>query len=169
MSNTSIKRKLTILLLTGTVAVFLSCAAFLIFELYADLGEMVSDLTGIAEITGNNCKAALSFNVPEDAEQILSALTARPSIVFASIYDAHNHLFSEHGETSQKSLAAPPPTTGKDHLFKDGYLHVFYRIEQDGEHLGTTYIRSDLQRIVTAVTLKTGAITLLMLLISLVA
>ena len=44
-----------------------------------------NDLTGLAQVVGHNCQVALAFDIPEDAQKVLSSLSTRPSIISALI------------------------------------------------------------------------------------
>jgi hypothetical protein len=84
--NLSIQRKLQLLiLLTSSVALFSSCAAFF-FKEWVDLrAHMVQDLVTTAQVLGANSTAALTFNDQNAAKDILKALRAQPHITSARI------------------------------------------------------------------------------------
>ncbi len=91
--DVSIKRKLTlIIMLTSSVALLLAGTAFGTYELIMFRRAMTSHLLTLAEIIGANNTAALAFNDQSAARETLTALSAEPHIVSATIYarDAHH-------------------------------------------------------------------------------
>ena len=67
--NLSLKIKMTLIItLTSCVALLLACAAFVAYELHSFRSNLVLELNTLAEITGKNCAAAVSFDRPDDAE-----------------------------------------------------------------------------------------------------
>ena len=82
MSNLTIKKKLTRLLMTtSTMAVLLVCLMFYFLVTQHFQGVYHRDLGNLIDIVGHNCTAALIFNVPEDAETVLSSLHSRQSVI----------------------------------------------------------------------------------------
>ena len=71
----SIKWKLTwIILGTSTAALLLACAAFVGYELITFRDGMVQEASTLADVIGENSKAALTFQDPEAAQGTLAAL-----------------------------------------------------------------------------------------------
>src|SRR6266478_6238218 len=86
-NNISIKSKLTaIIMLTSCIALLLACAAFVTHELFTFRNNLVQELSTLAEITGKNCAAAVSFNRPDDAENTLANLTGEKQLMAACIF-----------------------------------------------------------------------------------
>src|SRR5262249_1468668 len=83
-----IRQKLMIsLLLTSFVVMLLMEAAYFAYGFFALRQSMLQQLATLGKITAANSTAALAFDNQEDAQEILSALSAEPSIVAAAIYD----------------------------------------------------------------------------------
>src|SRR6267378_240344 len=96
-SDLSIKRKLTlIMMLTGIIALVLSCASFIVYDQIFSRRAMAQDLKSLAEIIGNNSTAAIIFNDPDSATEILAALSARPEIISACIYNREGKPFAQY-------------------------------------------------------------------------
>jgi sensor histidine kinase regulating citrate/malate metabolism len=73
--NISIKKKLTIIImLTSSFVLLLAATAFLASEMMTLRRSIVEKLSTMAGVIGQNSTAALTFNDPEAAEEILSAL-----------------------------------------------------------------------------------------------
>src|SRR6266850_4169647 len=80
-NDLSIKRKLTlIMMLTSIIALVLSCASFIVYDQIFSRRAMAQDLRSLAEIVGSNSTAAITFNDPDSATEILAALSARPKL-----------------------------------------------------------------------------------------
>src|SRR6266566_3964319 len=85
--NLSLQHKLTLLTAaTTTVALVISAAGFLIYDLISFRRLLAKDLTTQAQIVASNSTAALVFQDDRAAAEILSALTVKEAIVCAAIY-----------------------------------------------------------------------------------
>src|SRR5216117_941912 len=93
----SIKRKLmTIIMVTCTVALVLACSAILIFEM-ADYRSVLRRNTQVmADVIGDNSKAALSFKDKAAATDTLAALKAEPNVISACVYDKSGQPFATY-------------------------------------------------------------------------
>ncbi|HEX4807762.1 MAG TPA: CHASE sensor domain-containing protein, partial [Bryobacteraceae bacterium] len=93
--NASIKRKLQIIIvLTCGIALSFSAFAFLSGDLYLMRSGLVSDLSILAEMTGTNSTAPLTFNDRDAAAETLKALRAQPHITAACIYSKDGDVFA---------------------------------------------------------------------------
>jgi signal transduction histidine kinase/DNA-binding response OmpR family regulator len=136
----SIQRKLTlIILLTSGVAVLLAAVLFGVNDLVRLRRVMRNDLQTQARIIGDNSAAALAFSDVEAAEKTLSALRARRTILSAAIYTRDGGLFARYG-------GQVPRRAGTDgHRTEGGSLVLFQPIMEDGERVGTIYLRSSME------------------------
>src|SRR5438552_18128278 len=95
--NQPIKRKLmTVILLTSGVVLLLACGTFLGIEVLTFRQTMVRNLSTLAQVIAANSTAALAFDNPNDAKEVLSALTAERHIVAAGLYDKSGTLFAKY-------------------------------------------------------------------------
>ena len=70
-----IRRRLTaVILLTSVVVIVMMCAAFFTYEYVSFRRLTVRRIETLAEITATNSTAALAFDNPGDAREILSSL-----------------------------------------------------------------------------------------------
>src|SRR5438874_2540852 len=82
LQNLSIKRKLTLItMLTSSMALILSSASFLIYDLVSFRHLLTQDLMTQAEIIGYNSAGAMEFKDEPAATATLSALTAKEDIM----------------------------------------------------------------------------------------
>jgi len=152
MRNMAIKHKLiSIIMLTCITTLLLAGATLMAWEWTSIRRSIVRDLLTHAEMTADNCKAALAFDDAEDAKETLKTLRADPSVVFGCIYDKNGKVFASYDRDPTESLidSLYRGTTGfkydkKEYYFGDGYLMVFKDVVLDNEIIGTMCIRSDL-------------------------
>lgn len=138
-----IKWKLVaVMLLTSGVVVLLTLAAFLTYEFFTYRKTAISELQGIGSIVATNSTAALAFDSPEEAAEILSALRSEPHIVLAALYDKNGDVFSVYPEGETSDL---PQLTGEEgYSLKGRYLEGFQPVVQGDARLGTLFIRSNM-------------------------
>src|SRR5581483_2876909 len=87
LQNLSIKRKLMLItMLTSSVALLLSSASFLIYDLISFRHLLTQDLETQAQIIGYNSAAAMAFRDEPVATATLAALKAKEDIVAAVLY-----------------------------------------------------------------------------------
>src|SRR5207245_3567807 len=143
--QSSITRKLTsIIMLTSCIALLLACAAFVIHELFSFRSSLVSHMSMLAEITGTNCAAALSFNNPKDAEKTLASLSIDSQIMAACIYK-NGRAWAKYPSTLKtESLPVPPATAS--HRFERDALMLFKPLldPDNGEQIGMFFLESNL-------------------------
>src|ERR1044071_6598386 len=95
--NLSIQRKLTLLaMLTSSIAVVLSSASFLIYDLVSFRHLLSQDLMTQAQIVAYNSAAAMAFKDEASANVTLSALTAKDDVVAAVLYTTDGKVFAHY-------------------------------------------------------------------------
>lgn len=141
LQTISIKRKLVwIIMLTTGVSLLLACGAFVTYELFIFRDSMTRDLSTLAQIIGDNCTAALSFNNSDDAIATLKTLRAKTHIVSAGIFKSDGTLFAQYPNAVE--ITIKPWRQG--HQFRDGHLELCWPVISQGEEIGTVYLKSDL-------------------------
>jgi signal transduction histidine kinase/FixJ family two-component response regulator len=146
--NLSIKRKLILMtMLTSSMALFLSSASFLIYDLISFRHLLTQDLTTQAEIIGYNSAAAIAFNDEPAASATLSALTAKNDVVGAGLYSPKGRLFA-HYFRGHRTLPETLPNCaqGNAYRFEGQYLEVCHEVTLNGDHVGTLYLQSDMRQ-----------------------
>ena len=144
LRDTPIKRKLTlVILLTTSFALILMGSALITYELVTFRQSLAANMGVLAQIIGSNSTAALAFDDPKNAREILSALSAEHQITAAAIYDVHGGLFANFPD--DVPLKQYPVGPGPDgYAFERGHLILFQPIAQEGARLGTIFLRADL-------------------------
>jgi signal transduction histidine kinase/DNA-binding response OmpR family regulator len=147
--NLSIKRKLTLMIMVISIfTLLLSFAVIITYDRILERRAMVRNLTTQAEIIGNNSTAAITFNDPDSAQEVLTALKARPEIISAVIYTSDQKAFARYQRADQ-AIDSPPPGTraGDGSFFAADRLTLFQQIKLDGIVIGTVILESDLREL----------------------
>jgi len=146
MRTFSIKQKLMLITMcSSTIALLLVAAAFLIYEFTTYRAMMVRDLSTLAQITGSQSTAALTYGEKDSANEILRALGAKKGIVAAGLYTPQS-VFVEQYYPPEKTVQKVPGRPGADGWsFAGNQLALFRHIELNGQTIGAIYLRSDLQ------------------------
>jgi PAS domain S-box-containing protein len=147
----SIRKKLILIIMSTSAAAVLFGSLFLYLMIIKQYQHLYrSDLAGLARVVGDNCEAALAFDIPEDAHKVLSSLSARPSINSASIYDIRGQLFAAYS----KGRSDPESSTARESGYMDeklpiGFLEIDQEIMLDDNVIGRIRMRDDMRSIHT--------------------
>jgi signal transduction histidine kinase/DNA-binding NarL/FixJ family response regulator len=148
LQNLSIRRKLILItMLTSSIALLLSSASFLIYDLISFRHLLTQDLTTQAEIIGYNSAAAMAFKDEPAATATLSALMVKGDIVAAVLYTPDGKMFAQYFR-NDKTLPAflPSRSQEKGYRFEGRYLQVWHDVTLNGERLGTLFLQSDMRQ-----------------------
>ena len=158
--NLSIRAKLTsLMMLTSVIVLLLASGVFVANDVVKIRAAMVRDLTVLADVIGRNSSAALAFNDEEAAKEILSALSAEPNIMAATIRGVDGDILASYSNGSGYIIRMPGSDAGPDiewelsgrsdinHYFWEDTLELFSPISVAGDVVGSIYIESDLEQI----------------------
>jgi signal transduction histidine kinase/ActR/RegA family two-component response regulator len=140
----TLQRQLTWVVMTTTLtALLLSAFVLMVYEVRAYRRAWVLDLSTQADLIATATAPALAFDDAKAAYENLALLRVRPQIRAAAIYTAKGQLFASYVST----LAAndpffPPTATAIGHRFNGDNLEVSQPISQDGDALGSVYVRA---------------------------
>ncbi|MFL6515646.1 MAG: ATP-binding protein [Chthoniobacterales bacterium] len=145
LRNTPIKRKLTLLiLLTTSFALVFMGSALIAYEVITFRRTLAANMTVLAQIVGSNTTAALAFEDPKNAQEVLSALSAERQITAAAIYDDAGKIFARFPQDAADRVIPPAPAR-EGYAFHGASLDMFQSIsQQEGGRLGTIFLRADL-------------------------
>ncbi len=157
----SVRTKLTLVVLSSCcLALLLSTTAQMLYEAVVFRDRQLEELDTLAQVIANNSTAALTFNDPSDAGEILSALKAKPNIVAAWIRDKDGKRFASYispgatqeltrGSADGSELDLTEYCTAEDpsYSFSDAYWCRSTPILWNGERIGFLYLQSDLQHL----------------------
>ncbi|HEY3157165.1 MAG TPA: ATP-binding protein [Candidatus Eisenbacteria bacterium] len=145
--RTTIRRKLvTAMMLTSTTVLLLVGAVFVAHDVVSFRRLLVQALITRANILAANSTAALAFRNPEDAGQILAALKTDPRMIAAALYDQKGRLFATY-PASVPPGTVPPASGPIGHRFEKSDLVVSQPVAEEGQSLGTLYLKSDLKEL----------------------
>jgi signal transduction histidine kinase len=139
----SLRQKLVALVLCITLAALLvALGAMIAYELRAYHRSLVADMATQAELLGLTTAPALTFDDPRAAQENLGLLRFRPQIGAAAIYTLRGAVFAKYQRSGESR--GVPALPGPDGVNVEGRdLVVFKRMVNDGEILGTVYLRAD--------------------------
>ncbi|MGA2597223.1 MAG: response regulator [Bryobacteraceae bacterium] len=161
--NLNVRHKLRLIIMTTvTGALLCACAAILVYGRIAARASMRNDLAVMAEMLGANSTAALSFDDPQVAAEILSSLRVKRQIVAARILTAAGRSLASYRRASAPP-SAMPALTADGVWFEPHRLVAFQSVTLSGAKLGTLYLESDLEQLDT--TLRRSAWTMLGILV----
>ncbi|MDH5562803.1 MAG: response regulator [Nitrospirota bacterium] len=140
----SLKRKfLLILLLTSGLSLLFACSALVVNNLLEIRQSLVKELKDQAGLVGENSSAALVFHDQETAQEILSAFRHQSNILQAILFTPQGDILAQY------QPGAPPDfvTTSKEIMTHASWksVEIFRPIIFNQEHVGTIYLRSNLQ------------------------
>jgi signal transduction histidine kinase/ActR/RegA family two-component response regulator len=141
-------------LVTGIALVLAGGAAIYLGD-RAARDHLARDLAIRADTVAWNLTAALMFDDPEDAQEVLAPLQADPNVVYAWVYDKDGSRFAEYHRdvfSASEPLTAPPVQS----TFEAGQFSVSRAISGDDERLGTILISYDLDDLQRAMRLQFG-------------
>jgi len=174
LRNMAIKYKLmTIIMLACITALVLAGAIFIVWEQRMISASMVKNLSTLAEMVGENCKAALTFEDDKDAEKTLEILHVDSSIMFGGIYTNDSKLFAAYYRNKARTKTEFELDLTKFQRnsfgFDKGTLVVASPIILDKKIIGTVCLQSDLKAMHTTLKRSTMIIIVVLILSSLAA
>jgi signal transduction histidine kinase/ActR/RegA family two-component response regulator len=141
----NVRQKLmAILLATSGVAVTIACGAMIAYEVHQARESMREDLASLADIAGANSTAAMTFGDVKASTEILAALSARPSLVAAALYDSQGHLFAAFRRHDAITELLPTIARAEESRFTSDRCIVIRVVRLSGDVSGYMYIASDL-------------------------
>ncbi len=144
LQDLPIKRKLmVVILLTSSFALLLMGSALVFYERFTFRRSVARDMNVLGQIIGSNSTAALAFDDPKSAHEILSGLLAEKQIAAAAIYDNHGTLFAKFPDTVAENQLPPQPGP-LGHKIERRRFVTFQPILQEGVRVGTIYLQADL-------------------------
>ena len=140
------KKLMRVILAISGVVLLVTCTTFFIYEYYSFRKGTLQELSTLGEIISSNSTAALAFDNPDDATEILLALKAEKHIIAACLYDKKGKLFAHYANsTNSHATVFPLKPEQKGYQFIHGHLEGFQPVTQGSRQLGTLYLKSDLQ------------------------
>ena len=139
----SIRQKLVAVVLLATfAALVVSISALIAYDLRAHHRALLGDMSTQAELLGRMTSAALAFDDQRLAKENLALLRIRPTVRAGAIYNASGALFASYVQPGEQAAFPARPEPDRTEV-NGGDLIVYKRIIENGEVLGTVYLRAD--------------------------
>ena len=146
VSRWSIRQKVQgIIMATCAIALLLASLVFTIYDRATFLKLKTQDLEASAQLLGSNSTAAISFGDSAAANEMLTALQAKPQVVSSCIYRNDGSVFAQYRRDQTASTLPCPPFQRSATLMRDGRMQLFRNIKLNNETIGTIYIEEDLK------------------------
>jgi PAS domain S-box len=134
---------MVIILLTTAAALLFTCVSLFAYDLLSYRRTAVASITTMGQIIAANSTAALAFDNPEDAREILAAVRAEPQIVAAALYGESGEIFARYPAGLPNSeLPEKPEPAG--YQVSWSALSSFQPVMHNDRELGTLYLESDM-------------------------
>lgn len=153
----SLRRKLMVIIMaTTSLSLLLGGGALIAHYANEEEAKVTERMITLAKVVTGNISAAVSFQEPLAAKETLSALSAEPSVLAASVFDRRGALFARY--VSPKAAGDQIPTDAmrrpdalsttwrkSGSLFRDDRLLVTGPILLDGELIGGIEFETDMR------------------------
>ena len=141
-SDLSIKRKLVlVILLTTMTTLLIASVALGVYDRRRSVASMQQNASQLVSLIATNTAAALVFDDPRSAQEILAGLESQDDVRAAAIYDATGTPFARFREP----VNGPGHLPSSDSSLLSPDLFVIYKsVMLDGERLGTVQAEIDL-------------------------
>ncbi|UTY57744.1 ATP-binding protein [Massilia sp. erpn] len=136
------QKMLAVVMLVALVALLVSIGIFIVYDLRAYRRSIVADLSTQAELIGHMSSPALVFDDARLAKENLALLRLRPKVDAGAIYRSGGTLFAAYVAPGQSS-EIPRQAGAEGFLYEDGKLLMFKSIVDNGEVLGTVFLRAE--------------------------
>jgi PAS domain S-box-containing protein len=138
----SIQSKFALLVLgTTATALLVAGIAMLSYDLRVHRQSWADDLNTEATILARSTAPALAFQDLATAQRNLNALQARDSVSAAALYDQDGVLYAQYRRTQEAALPQQLPAIQTMQMSGER-LDITQRIVQNGEFIGTIYLRA---------------------------
>jgi len=143
-----LRRKMTLIgVISSVTALIAAGGADLVSEYSRSRVEFVHRHLVLARVIADNSTAALAFDDPRSASQILEALAAEPSIATAILYRQDGEVFVEYRRSGHAAVAPIDSDHTAGHRFGPNALHIHEVVREAEEVLGTLYLQGDLTEV----------------------
>ncbi len=139
----SVRNKVMVLVLGITAfALLMSAAALVVYDLQSYEQQWSRDLESQADVLARASAPALSFDDRKTAETDLSVMRVRPRVLAAALYTPDGRLFATYERPDANVPQFPERPGAEGHVIEGGQLVLFRRVVENGEPIGTVYLRA---------------------------
>jgi len=144
----SVRHKLLLILMAVSgVAVTLASGAAMIYDARRMRDVMLEDLSSLADVTGANTVAAMTFGDVKASQEILTALAMKPGFVAAALYGRNGRLFTSFHRADARDERLPIVASREVHNITSERITVLRPIRLGADVAGFIYVASDLAEI----------------------
>jgi len=150
VSRWTIRRKLTaIIMCTSLTVLILAGGILVLWDRHVQRQNMIRDLEIQAEISAENCTAAVQFQDAEGAQETLRAFRVKSSIEYVCVLDQTGKILAdfksdteyqnnqeEHIKKCKLSASDLERLAVEEHYFDNKYLILSKEIRLEGEAIG---------------------------------
>ena len=94
---------MTVILLACGAVMLITTAAFIAYEYVTFRQLMVRNVKILGEAIAANSTAALAFDNPDDAREVLAAFKAQPHVVAARLYQRNGQLIASYPDRDPRA------------------------------------------------------------------
>jgi signal transduction histidine kinase len=139
----SVRRKVMLLVLVTTVsALLLSATGLVVYDLRAYERQWTNDLNTQAEVLARASAPALSFGDSKAAENDLRVMRVRPRVLAAALYTSAGQRFATYQQDGLAAASFPDRPEADGSRVEGDQLVIFRRVVENGEVIGTVYLRA---------------------------
>jgi len=143
--NLSINTKLNLSVLLAVGPAVLFVMATLSYNDAALIrSSKIQQLSTLANALGANSTAALTFDDPNAAKELLACLSLQPAVRYACIYNAKGRVFAAYRSREGAGFSPPSSPPEEQVVFVDGFLDITQKIVRDTEQLGYVYFHASM-------------------------
>jgi PAS domain S-box-containing protein len=140
----SLRRKITSAMMINTFAALcVASLAFAEYGVYRFKQMQMQDLNALGNVIATNSTAALAFKDQKSAGEVLQALSAKPHILAATIYDPDGKPFAVYHRGTSQGKYTPPPVESDSSRFTANRMLIFQKITLEGEKVGNIFLEGD--------------------------
>lgn len=144
-SHESIRTKLTrIIVVTCGAAVLAACIIFATYDIRMARHSQLQTLQTLAELTGANSRAALTFHDSKAGLTILRSFSAAKNISHAVLFTPDGKILAQYDRESAGGFSPPKIETDGARL-TDHDMHAFSTAMLDGRPVGNIYLESGIE------------------------
>ncbi len=141
--NLSIKRKLTLLMVSVSGAALLVAVVAMVANSYATLrSSKARQLMALADVLASNSTAAMSFNQAAAAKELLASLANQPTVEYACLFDNGREVFADYRRDAGARCPDSAPEWVGHHFDRNGHLTVSLPVAEGDEVLGSIYLHA---------------------------
>ena len=164
-SEFSIRSKLYVLVVSASsAALLLASTVFILHDVSTFRKTAVGHMTSVAEVLGANTVAALTFDDPNTAKEILATLSQEKLVLRGCLYDQQGRIFARfvRQQDENQPQSFPESRLGGHSFRSDGTLEMFTPVSDEEGIVGVLYLQSSMRELHKRLVWYMGMVVLVM-------